>query len=996
MHSKKILLATLALVLTTISSVGKISRPHMFDGREKAARLWADSVFNSLSREQQVAQLMFPKFIPTRGDVSRATLKYWVQDLGVGGLLFTEGSLSEFAEMTNYAQSLARVPLMMTFDGEWGLEMRIENTPRFPLNMTLGAVRKPGLMYTYGREVARQCRLAGVQVNFAPSVDVNSNPRNPVIGTRAFGDDPQAVGRAAVAYSLGLEDGGVLSVAKHFPGHGDTDVDSHKALPVVTHSRQRLDSVDLEPFRQYIEARCGGVMVGHISVPALDPSGRPASLSKTISTDLLRGELGFAGLLFTDALEMGGAQTGDGVSRALAALKAGADVLLCSRRPADDIRNIIAAIDKGEISPDIVADRCKRILEWKYILGLDKRPADMDEDSSRLMRAIDTPGSRDLIRRLTEASITVAKNEGDMLPIGRLQDGPIALVTLGAGAATDFSAMCSKYSEVDCFHLQGSPTAEQLRRIRANRAIVVAVFTDAPWARDVYNRLSAGEHSPLAGVFFLSPYKVQKFRASYGGSQAIMLAYENTPAARKAAAQALFGGIEVDGQLPVEMPGLGHAGQGLKIAKCRLGYGSPLQAGLDPALTDSLDNLVKKAISDGAFPGAQLLVARHGVVVHDKSYGHISANGPAVTDATIYDLASVSKAIGTLPGIMKAYDLGLVSLDDSLANLIPEITDPGKRPVTVRQLLFHETGMPASLNVYDAVIDPTSYSGKLFTARPDAKHTIRIGRKTYGHRDARLRFDLTRARPREGWDLEAAQGIYLHSQTRDSIMRRIYDIPLRSSRAYNYSCLNFCLLMDAEQRLTGQSHDKWVHDSIFAPLGAASLTYRPAREGVDLNNIAPTEKDPFLRRQLVHGYVHDELAAFSGGVQGNAGLFGNANDIAKVCQMWLDKGTYGDARILSEPTVRTFTTTKSPTCRRGLGFDKPDKENPDNSPTCEEASAEVFGHLGFTGTVFWVDPKEDLIFVFLCNRVYPTRENSAFSASNIRPELFRQVYRSIR
>ncbi len=494
----------------------------------------------------------------------------------------------------------------------------------------------------------------------------------------------------------------------------------------------------------------------------------------------------------------------------------------------------------------------------------------------------------------------------------------------------------------------------------------------------------------------INPYKVRAFAPAITRSAAVMLAYENEPFMRRAAAQALFGGIAVEGRLPVDLAGIAAKGAGVSIAKTRLGYGAPANAGMASAMTDSLDSIIADAIASGAMPGARLLVARRGIVVHDKSYGRTSPRGEKVTDATVYDLASVSKAIGTLPGVMKAFDLGLLGLGDSLATLIPEITDPGKRSITVRDLLFHETGMPASLNVYDAMFDPQSYTGKLTSPRRDASHTIKIQNRVWGSNTARLRTDLVRRRPSGDWLTEAAAGIYIAPRTVDTLMRRIYDIPLRKDRSYNYSCLNFCLLKEAEERRTGTPHDRWVTDSIFAPLGAASIAYRPLDAGITLSNIAPTENDPFLRGQTVHGYVHDELAAFSGGVQGNAGLFATADDIAKVCQMWLNGGTYGDARILSPETVGLFTTAKSPTCRRGLGFDKPDTENPDNSPTCEEAGAAVFGHLGFTGTVFWVDPENELIFIFLTNRVHPTRDNAAFSRLNIRPKLFRQALNAIR
>jgi CubicO group peptidase (beta-lactamase class C family) len=357
-------------------------------------------------------------------------------------------------------------------------------------------------------------------------------------------------------------------------------------------------------------------------------------------------------------------------------------------------------------------------------------------------------------------------------------------------------------------------------------------------------------------------------------------------------------------------------------------------------------------------------------------------------------VASVSKATGTLPGVMLAYDKGLFSLDDFASKHIPGLRETDKDSITIQQLLYHESGMPASLNMFNLMMDSTTYEGKLITRRKDAEHTIKIENRAYGHKDAKLRKDITSYTHSEKFNIEASKGLYVSQETFDTIMANIYNAKLRPTNKYNYSCLNFCLLMDMEQRVTGVPHNDWVEKNIYAPLGAYHTMYRPLSKW-GLSVVAPTENDTYLRRQTVHGYVHDETANFSGGVQGNAGLFSNANDLAKLCQMWLNGGKYGGQQILSPETVKLFTTSKSPTCRRGLGFDKPDMSNPDNSPTTELATASTFGHLGFTGTVFWVDPENELIFIFLCNRVVPTRNNKAFSELNIRPALFEMVYQEM-
>lgn len=970
--------------------LGSVAPTIMRNTDTRACEAWVDSVYDSMTERQRVAQLIFPKAVPGQGESSRASIRRLVADGEVGGLLFTSGSLEDYVEMTNYAQSIAKVPLLMTFDGEWGLSMRIADTPKFPDNMALGAIRDENLLYDFGREMARECRLAGIQVNFAPVLDVNSNPSNPVIGRRSFGEDPQQVARLGAAYSRGLEDGGVQAVGKHFPGHGDTSTDSHKEVTLVNHDRAVLDSIDLVPFKRYIGAGLSGIMVGHLVVPALDADRTPASLSHKITTGLLRDQMGFGGLIYTDALGMKGAHV-PGKNNAVLALEAGADVLLSSNHPMDDLKALMQAVESGRISRDVVKDRCKRVLRYKYALGLSRRPAPIDIKG--LSREINSAGARAVVAALARASITVLRNEGAILPVGHLADARIAVINIGAKADNDFTETCRRYARIDAFAAaDGVISDATLAKLRGYDVVIAAVYDDKASSRIAFGRVA--DLKGLVSVFMVDPYKMNKFHASLKGADAIVLAYENIPEMRCAAAMAVFGGIDVDGRLPVNLPRVAPLGTGVVIPKSRLGYTSPVAEGMRASLTDSIDSIVGKALRDGAFPGCQVLVARNGNVVYDKSFGRQTASGAPVTAETLYDLASVSKATGTLPGVMKAFDLGLFALDDAVSTHVPGLRGTGKDSIRVSQLLYHESGIPAALNMYDVMMDTTTYSGKLITGRRDREHTIAIQRGAWGNNTAKVRTDIVRPSRTDGFDVEAARGMWVGTAAFDTIMGRIYNIPLRKNNNYTYSCLNFCLLMDMEQRLTGQSHDRFVTDSVWAPLGAYNLCYRPTLTH-PLSQIAPTEHDSFMRRQTVHGFVHDETAAMIGGVSGNAGVFGTATDLAKLCQMWLNGGEYGDARVLSEQTVDLFTKSKSPTCRRGLGFDKPDMENPEWSPTCDEAGPAVYGHLGFTGTVFWVDPSENLIFIFLTNRVNPTRDNAAFSKANIRPELFRQVYKSI-
>lgn len=474
----------------------------------------------------------------------------------------------------------------------------------------------------------------------------------------------------------------------------------------------------------------------------------------------------------------------------------------------------------------------------------------------------------------------------------------------------------------------------------------------------------------------------------------MLLTGENTALAQEYAAQGVFGGIRVNGSLPVNVKGIAPLGRCVGLMKTRLGYSSPAVKGLDPTLDYRVDSLVKTGLQTGAFPGCQVLIAKSGDIILDKHYGYTdNTKTHKVNDSTLYDLASVSKIAGTLPGLMLAYDEGLYKLDDPAYKYIPGLQQRGKDDITPRQLLLHESGLPAAINLSKFMMDTTSYTGKLIAYRMRGDNTIKIAKGVYANRNARLRRDITSKTRTEDFDKQVADGLYVSDATVDSIMEQIYAVDTRDSKNYLYSDLNFALLMDMEQNVSGEPHDMFVENGIFRPLGATHTLYRPLSR-FSAANIASTEHDKFMRKQALKGYVHDELAAFSGGVQGNAGLFSTAGDLAKLCQMWLNGGSYAGRQIMSPATVNTFTGTKSDKSRRKLGFDGPDTDNPDKTPTAKDADPSTFGHIGFTGTCIWVDPKNELIYIFLSNRVNPTRDNSAFSRLNIRPAIMDAVYRA--
>ncbi len=985
------LLLSVTIFISTLAPLAGCHRITAADAlpatdRAIEARAWADSVMARLTTEQRVAQLFVPRldYVASRDGI--AAIRRIVANTGIGGFLLGKGSLTDYATLINEAQSVAHVPLLVTLDGEWGLAMRINDAPRYPYNMSLGAIRDTRLLYSYGSEVGRQCRAVGINVDFAPVLDVNSNPSNPVIGYRSFGDDPERVASLGVAFAHGLESAGVMSVAKHFPGHGDTSTDSHKTLPTVAHGRSTLDRVDLMPFNAYINAGLSGIMAGHLRVPALDSSGAPASLSTKISTKLLRDNMHFSGLLFTDALAMKGAVHRN-ENNCIAALRAGADVLLSPASLESDIRAVVEAVRKGRLSKKIIDDRCHRLLVYKYLLGIHRfRPADV----ASIKKVVNAPQSRMVLDSLADAMITAVSNADNLLPLRALGSSRIAVVTIGAPASSPFARYCAKYAPVDIYSIEGgTPSQSLLQKLRKADVVVAAVFSHDTSARTVFSKLT--DISRLVPVFFINPYKMAPFASALSDVATLVAAYESLPSIQRAAAEAVFGGIDVDGRFPVDVSGIARSGEGVSIPKVRLGYATPLSVGLNPSISSTVDSIAEAAVEAQAVSGCQVLVAKDGQIVLEKAFGKIDfGNAPEVTTETLFDLASVSKTNATLVGLMKAIDEEVIKLSDRIGDHIAELDSTDKGDITIRQLLFHESGMPAVINIYRLALDRSTYNGAIFSSTPSDDYSIKMGRDEYGNNSARLRSDIYSSEESDEFPYPVADGIFVSDQGIDAVIDAVHSAPLHSKR-YDYSCLNFMLLKEIQERATGVDLDQWIDTEIYGPLGAWHTAFLPLQR-FPKSQIAATENDRFLRRRHIHGYVHDEMAAFSGGISGNAGLFSTAADVAKLCQMWLCDGAYGGEQIIAKSTARTFTTLKSPSGRRGLGFDLLAFNRSLGSP---KASSNTFGHTGFTGTCFWIDPERNLIFVFLGNRVNPSRDNAAWLATNPRGAILRAVYDAI-
>jgi beta-glucosidase-like glycosyl hydrolase/CubicO group peptidase (beta-lactamase class C family) len=975
------------LFLFVFFSTTAQNTPNLYkNSDQKAMNHWVDSIFDTMTTDEKIGQL-FMIIADPRPSYHNRILNN-IRDQKVGGILFSSGKLSDEAESINLYQKNSRIPLFISFDGEWGLAMRLNDTPRFPKNMMLGAIQDNEWLRLYGEEIGRECKELGIQINFAPVLDVNVNPDNPVIGTRSFGENQQLVTEKGLAYSQGLEKMQVMAVGKHFPGHGDTAKDSHKTLPKINRDRVRLDSVELYPFVQYINAGFSGIMTGHLSIPVLDKSNLPASLSPQIITNLLSKELDFNGLKFTDALVMKGASAGT-YSVCVESLLAGNDVLLSPEKPATEFAAVKKAIETGVLSMKMIEEKCLKILQYKYITGLNRyKPITTKGLSGRLHSTF----SDWLIQKLNAEAVTLLKNEQESLPLKQLGKRKIAVVSLGAEESNPFQQAMALYDSFDFFQLaNGETPARVFDQLKNYDVVVCAVHSEKAGTYPELQALAAKKELHLC--FFTSPYKLTQYPA-VSKAQSVVLAYENTPYAQKAAAEIIMGGLPAKGKLPVSIAGLFDYGTGLTTQKERLSYQHPMEAGMSEKTLNKIAAIVKEGIEKEAFPGCQVLVAKDGVVVYNQSFGFFDYAGThPVQNTDIYDLASVTKATATLSAVIELYDTGQLKLSDPLSKYIPELRNTDKANITIQEALFHQTGLSPFLPFYMGLIDTNSYEGSLYANKRNVTYRILYDKNTYMRTDFEFFPDKVSQTPQKGIQKQVAENFYIADDFNQTVLQTIVESKLRNNKTYLYSDLNFMLLKEAVENISGQSLDALVEKTFFAGLGASTTTFLPLKK-FSKYTIAPTEHDEFLRNQILIGYTHDEAAAVMGNVSGNAGLFSNANDLAKLLQLFLNEGEYGGERYFSQATARMFTQTKSPNSRRGLGFDKPDKIKETGS-TSEKAPASTYGHTGYTGTCFWVDPDNQILYIFLSNRVYPSRTHTQLMGLNIRTRIQDVIYEAL-
>ena len=961
---------------------------------------WVDSVFQSLSAEQRIAQLIWINTAADKNISSQLKVAELIKKYNLGGVIFFTGNPEKQVELTNFYQASAQTPLFVVMDAEWGAGMRLHNVMPFPYNMMMGASHNPKLIKQATTEMAKQMKRLGVQVSLGPVVDINTQPLNPIIGMRSFGESPKQVAACGIAYMQGLQENNILAIAKHFPGHGDTQSDSHLTLPLVPYSRERLDSVELYPFKELTQNGVAGVMSAHLNVPQLDSTkGIPSSLSAKILDGILLDEWNYHGLVITDAMNMAGAKSfGAPGEIEVLALKAGNDV---AEFPADveqTIAGIKKAIKSGLLTQDEIDFKCRKVLAAKYEAGLNKLAP---VSRVNLMDDLNTPQAELVKRKLIETSLTLLENQNDLIPLKRLDTLKIACLTVGETTATPFQSMLSKYTKTDNFFLPEQFTEEQLNAIKiklqdynlviaglhlyeskTRRSMQVGslqkVRPQRPYGltdetENLLNYLSNNKKSIV--VFFSSPYALTEVR-NFTPPAGLIMAYQNDSLVQELAAQQIFGGVGASGKLPITLGSYYKIGDGLSIDKAvRMKYTIPEEAGMNSTrLNHRIDSLVHDAIAKRATPGCSVLAAKDGKIIFRKTYGyHTYANRTPVLENDLYDLASVTKVSGALAAVLKLRDEGKINIDDKFSAYWPDWKNrlfhrSDKENLGWREILAHQAGLIPYLTYWEE------------TAK-----------------DGQLKKRWYSVQKTDDYQLEVAPNLFLKNDFKKKIYKDIRKSKLNPLGRYVYSGLSFLLIPQITEDLSGQTYTDFLDANYYHLLGAYNITYNPLNK-FPKSRIVPTEYDLYYRKQQIQGTVHDEAAAVFGGVAGNAGLFANANDLAKLIEMYMQMGTYGGEQYLSQATMKEFTRVQFPgnNNRRGLGFDKPLLNNselsPEQSYPCPGASPESFGHSGFTGTFVWADPTYKLIYIFLSNRVYPTREGNMLGKLNVRTNILQAFY----
>ena len=951
----------------------QFKRDH-FSVSEKKEAAWVDSVYNQMALEDKIGQLFMVAAYSNKDSSHVRSIETLVKTHRVGGVIFFQGGPGRQARLTNRYQSMAKVPLFIGIDAEWGLAMRLDSVGRFPWNMTLGAIQDIDLINKVGVAYGRQAKRMGIHFNFAPVLDINTNPKNPIIGNRSFGEDKENVTARAVELMHGIHSQGVFATGKHFPGHGDTSTDSHHTLPVVNFSRYRLDDVELYPYKKMFAEGLPSVMVAHLEVPAMESrEAYPSSLSYNVISNILQKEMGFKGLVFTDALNMKGAsnfkQPGE---IELEAFAAGNDILLFAENVPLAVDKICEALNDSIIPYKRLEHSVKKILRYKYKVGLNHyKPI----ETIHLHQDLNSPQDRALQYELYENAVTVLKNERNLLPLKNLERQKIAYVKMGDDLHTPFLSTLQKYTEV--VEITEDNTDSLLVRLRPFTKVIVGFHkADGAWKKHDFTNVelarldSIAKYNQVILDVFAKPYTLLPIK-NWDGFEAVVLSYQNSEVAQNVSAQIIFGAVGAKGKLPVSIGKQYPVNYGLTTeALDVLGFALPENVGMSSLVMSRIDLVAQRAVDQKMTPGAQVLVARNGKVIYQKSFGRqvYGEFAQKVQNSDLYDVASLTKIMATMPHVLQAYDKGTLSLSSKLGELLPEFAQTDKKDISVKEPLSHYARLQPWEPFYKKTLDSVGM--------PLAQYY--------------------RQRYEPGFTTQVAENLYIRDDYNDTILKFIAQSKLLPKKQYKYSDFAFIIMERFVERVNAGRFDALSAERFFAPMGMSYTLYNPLHK-FDMSVIAPTEDDKYFRRQVLQGYVHDMEAAMEGGVAGHAGLFSNAMDVAKMMQLFLQKGSYGGQRYFSAEAFDAFNTCYYCTDgnRRGVGFDKPQLPGTPG-PTCGCVSPESFGHTGFTGTMAWADPKTGIVYVFLSNRTFPdANAPNTLSKENIREDIQKIIQQAI-
>ena len=936
----------------------------------EAQQEWVDSTYSSLTLDEKIGQLFMVMAFSEQGKEHFEAVSKNITENKIGGVIFSLGGPLGQTDWLNRFQKKSKIPLLIGMDAEWGVAMRLDSVQAFPWNMTLGAIQDNKLVQAVGYRIGEQAKRLGIHINFAPSVDINTNPKNPIIGNRSFGEDKENVARKGIAFMNGMHEAGVLSSAKHFPGHGDTATDSHLGLPSINFSSERIDEVELYPFKKIINAGVSSVMVAHLDIPALD-AGIPSSLSQKTVQVLLQDSLKFKGLVITDALNMKGAS---GISPKygidVAAFLAGNDILLIPNNVSTAIKKMKRAFKAKKFTEERLALSVKKILKAKYLVGLNNYNAVSKENLSADLNTIEDDY---LIIKAMQAAVTVVQNKNDILPLSKEQT--YGYIKLGDDTGSTFKN--SLMQKLKIHTVDASLSNDKIIQALASYEKIIIGFhrsNASPWKASSFSKKEiqllatlSKDHGIILDVF-VKPYALSKI-GNLEAIDGLVVSYQNSAVAQKASAEILLGERKATGRLPVSIASSYSVGTGISLVGPKeLGTGIPLEVGLNPERLDRIDDLAQIAMDSLMTPGMQILVARHGKVVFNKSYGfHTYEKKRAVVNTDIYDLASLTKVLATLPLVMKEVDLGKLTLGTQLGTLNKEWNNSNKANISIQEMLSHYARLIPWIPFYKETLkeNTTKLNKKFYRKRSSKRFPVPVADRFYGKNDLSKR-----------------------------ISDQILASELRDTLEYKYSDIPYFFMKDMLEDRYENSLETLAMETFYKPLGLVRTTFNPNKNTPN-QTVIPSEIDTYYRNQELKGEVHDMAAAMLGGVGGHAGLFSNATEVAILMQLFLQKGSYADKHYFSTKTFDQFNQCLY--CeegnRRGVGFDKPQLEG--RGSTCGCVPKSSFGHSGFTGTYAWADPENELIYVFLSNRTYPTMDNNLLLKHDIRTRIQQYIYDAI-